>query len=120
MAMSLRYTCESCGFTVEGWDDGNPYVGYENGDRDYYYHPISESEVFEMIMKKGLNELRRGNALDHICMNCESITMLDPYHDKMVCRKCKGTELIETYEMGGKSCPKCEGKMDMGKMGAIS
>ena len=105
---------------MEGWDDGNPYVEYGNGDRDYYYHPTSESEVFKMIMKKGLNDVRRGNAPDHICMNCGSISMLDPDHDKMECSKCKGTELIKAFEMGGKSCPKCEGKMDMGKMGAIS
>ena len=46
-----------CGFTAEGWDEGNPYIEFSNGKREYFYHPRGELELMrswlEVEMAKG-------------------------------------------------------------------
>lgn len=50
MAMSLIYLCKACGFTAEGWDDGNPYIEFANGKRKYFYHPGGEDQLYREIL----------------------------------------------------------------------
>jgi len=45
MAMSIIYSCDKCGFEVDAWDDGNPYVQDSKGKRHYFYHPTNEMDI---------------------------------------------------------------------------
>lgn len=131
MAMSLIFTCEQCGFSVEGWDEGNPYIINSKGKRVYCYHPSLETEMEQVVVellgpiytdkaRDEVLETRTGNASDHICLKCAEIFKLDPDHDKNECPKCHHPEVLDVYIMGGKCCPKCQGKMSEGEDGAIS
>jgi ribosomal protein L37AE/L43A len=134
MAMSLIFTCEQCGFSVEGWDEGNPYIINSKGKRVYCYHPSLETEMEQVVVEllgpiyteQARNEVlatRTGNAADHVCMHCGNIFKLDPKHDPMQCPKCRqweAADAVKAFEMGGMPCPKCHGTMSEGEMGAIS
>ena len=164
MAMSLVYICKGCGFTAEGWDEGNPYIEFANGKRKFYYHPGGEEELYRGILlddfqlslddstsdvfvsngkwkhfcppgrveqlfreilmdspdKESWEEKRRGNAPEHLCLDCKEITKLDPRWDEEICPKCNGTNLAETYDLKGKPCPDCGEIFGQGMMGAIS
>jgi len=131
MAMSLIFTCEQCGFSVEGWDDGNPYIINSVGNRVFCYHPSLETDM-EKVVEEILGPIytdeardevlatRTGNAPDHICLKCAKTFKLDPDRDQMECPKCHHSEVSEAFEMGGKPCPKCQGTMSEGEMGGIS
>ena len=74
MAQQLVYRCTKCGFTANGWSDGNPYIEFSNGTRRYYYHPGGVEELLHDLItgdspEKHLNERRRGNAPDHLCLD---------------------------------------------------
>lgn len=56
MAMS---TCDKCGFEVDAWDDGNPYVQDSKGKRHYFYHPTNE---WDIMLRKGVRQ--RNGACD--------------------------------------------------------
>ena len=125
MAMQLRYRCKECGFTAEGWDEGNPYIEFSNGKREYFYHPGGELELMRRLMLEGSDESlgeerSRGNAPDHLCLDCKEVTMLDPDRDKMQCPKCKGTNLAEPYNLKGHPCPDCGEILGEGAPVAIS
>ena len=131
MAMCLIFTCEQCGFSVEGWDEGNPYIINSKGKRVFFYHPGGE-DVMDKVVEEILGPIytdkardevlatRTGNASDHICLKCAKTFKLDPDRDKMECPKCHHSEVVEAFEMGGKPCPKCQGTMSKDRMGAIS
>ncbi|MDX2444866.1 MAG: hypothetical protein QNK30_13805 [Bacteroidales bacterium] len=51
MAMCLRFTCDKCGFYQEGWDEGNPYIEFPKGKRNYYYHPGNEIKIGNLYFK---------------------------------------------------------------------
>jgi ribosomal protein L37AE/L43A len=131
MAMSLIFTCEQCGFSVEGWDDGNPYIINSKGKRVYCYHPSLETDMEKVVGEilgaiytdETRNEIlatRTGNAPDHICLKCAQTFKLDRGCDQIVCPKCHHLEVTKVYEIGGKACPRCQGAMSEGEMGAIS
>ena len=135
MAMSTIYTCGKCGFKVEAWDDGNPYVQDSKGERHYYFHPTNQMDIMEEVLAKmpphipsseesGESEpffgIHTGNAPDHLCLNCGKISLIDPEMDKMICKKCKSDEVTELTSLAGKKCPKCSGHFDQGSEGAIS
>lgn len=56
MAMSLIFTCEQCGFSVEGWDEGNPYIINSKGKRVFFYHPGGE-DVMEKVVEEILGPI---------------------------------------------------------------
>lgn len=131
MAMSIIYTCEACGFIVDAWDDGNPYVEHPKGKRKYFYHPNDEDipllrppvEIPEESSPEEVDELlyyHVGNAPDHLCLKCGKISLIDPEMDKMICKKCKSDEVTELTSLAGKKCPKCSGHFDQGSEGGIS
>lgn len=122
MAMSLIFTCEQCGFSVEWWDEGNPYIMNAKGKRVFCYHPELEEDMEKVVEEilgpiytnEGRDEVlsaRTGNAPDHICLKCAKTFKLDPDRDKMECPKCHNSEVAEVYAIGGKPCPKCQGEM---------
>jgi hypothetical protein len=83
MAMSLIFTCDQCGFSLEAWDDGNPYILNSKDERVYFYHPGGEEDM-EAVVAEILGPIytdearaeilatRTGNASDHICLKCAS------------------------------------------------
>ena len=138
MAMSTIYTCEACGFEVDAWDDGNPYVQDSKGKRHYYYHPTNHMNIMgEVLEPKTLTtsnseeseeseeselvyDTHTGNAPDHLCLGCGKISKIDPEVDKMICKKCKSDEVTELTSLAGKKCPECSGHFDQGSEGGIS
>jgi|GEM_PF-2829394 len=88
MAMSESYKCQSCGFAIEAWDDGNPYVSTKDGRRHYFYHPGGIEDVHPVLIEEAGRELsaaeleeivkeRVGIAADHLCPDCGSESKLD-------------------------------------------
>ena len=138
MAMSIIYTCDKCGFEVDAWDDGNPYVQDSKGKRHYYYHPTNHMDIMgEVLEPKTLTtsnseeseeseesepvyDTHTGNAPDHLCLKCGKISKIDPEVDKTICKKCKSDEVTELTSLAGKKCPKCSGHFDQGSEGGIS
>ena len=123
MAMSLIFTCENCKFSVEAWDDGNPYMQVGDGERQYFYHPSPppdppRPEALKMLGEDA--EIIFGNASDKICMDCCEISMIDSERDELKCPKCGGNHLVETFEIGENKCPKCGGAFDARHSGKIS
>jgi len=108
MATQLTFTCNKCGFSVDGWDEGNPYIEHPENRREYIYHPDDD------------RELCTGNAPDHICMKCGAISKIDPEKDKIICSKCGSSKVEDTYELTGKPCLKCDGTFSEGEVSAIS
>ena len=135
MAMSIIYTCDKCGFEVDAWDDGNPYVQDSKGKRHYYYHPTNHMDIMEEVLAKMpphipsseeseeselIYDTHTGNAPDHLCLKCGKISKIDPEVDKMICKKCQSDEVTELTSLAGKHCPKCSGHFDQGSEGGIS
>lgn len=132
MAACITSTCQSCGFSVENWDDGNPYVESPDGKRHYFYHP-GEEEQLEGIMggilghfpsRDEINEVLKtssGNESTYLCTGCLKLSQRDPERDEVTCQHCGCGDLVETGKLGGRPCPSCKsGKMDQGEMKAIS
>ena len=118
MASSKLITCGNCNFQIETWDDGNPYVQYPGTrKRHYYYHPAPDlqidTELLEwqsrMADKIQDGEPIRGNAPDHICLDCGTKRKLDPDHDKIRCSRkaCRSQRVVRTHELEQHTCPKC-------------
>ncbi len=131
MALCLRFTCDQCGFHVDSWDDGNPYVEDQRGKRHYFYHPSREQRLRELARgilgheptDQDLRELCKrsgGNAADHICTACGTIQGIDPERDQLCCCKCKEPSVIPTWELAGAECLKCGGRFASGLMHAVS
>jgi ribosomal protein S27AE len=131
MATSERYTCEKCGYVIEAWDEGNPYIWTKDGRRHYFYHPMSINIVHPILVKEAGRELtgpelealvaeRIGNASDYLCPDCGKSSTLDPTKDRLVCRKCGSTRIFDIWQCQGKPCPKCGGPFSAGRFGAIS
>ena len=131
MAYCLTFTCPKCGFSVDSWDEGNPYILDLKNVRRYFYHPgerkviekvtnaINGRECTEDEREKILTE-RCGSSPDHICRKCGKITKLDPTKDVLVCSKCKSDQLEATYGLSGKKCIKCDGVFTKGENTMIS
>ena len=131
MAMSLRYTCDQCGFSLEGWDDGNPYIEFPPGQRHFFYHPGGEAELREIAVQIAghvpseaeFQEILRekaGNAPDHICRDCGEISKVDPERNGRICPNCNSARIEDVYGLEGKKCVKCSGRFAKGIMAAIS
>ncbi|MGB2401986.1 MAG: hypothetical protein ACPIA7_01100 [Akkermansiaceae bacterium] len=135
MAMSTIYTCDKCGFEVDAWDDGNPYVQDSKGKRHYFYHPengidlmgklrepipLPTSNSEESEESEPFFGIHTGNAPDHLCRKCGKISQIDPKMDKMICKKCKSEEVTEVTSLAGLKCPKCSGHFDQGSEGGVS
>lgn len=131
MAMSLIFTCDQCGFSLEAWDDGNPYILNSKDERVYFYHPGGEDVMEEVVAEilgpiytdEARDEIlatRTGNASDHICLKCAEQFKHDPKRDKPGCPHCGHTEIKDLFLMGEQPCPKCTGTLSKGEMGGIS
>jgi len=50
MAACIQFTCSSCGFSVQAWDEGNPYIQFPGLRKPhYFYHPSGERMVLARL-----------------------------------------------------------------------
>lgn len=132
MAACIAFTCPSCGFSIEHWDDGNPYVESPDGKRHFFYHPCEEEQLEEIVGKilghfpsryeiEETIKTSSGNESTYLCMGCLKLSQRDPKRDEVICKHCACDDLVETGMLGGKPCPSCKSEvLDQGKMTAIS
>jgi DNA-directed RNA polymerase subunit RPC12/RpoP len=85
MAEQTTFTCKKCGYQVESWSDGNPYIQGPNGKRHYYYHPCEDDQIRDIvgkILKRDPSEAEiremldnhSGNEADYLCLECLKIS----------------------------------------------
>ena len=109
MARGFRFVCGGCDHRIVAWDDGNPYYIDDDGKKKYAHHP--NHELLERCI---------GNDAEHLCLSCKKEFMVDSEAPITTCPKCKSSEIVDTMELEGKSCPYCkEGVFHRG-LGAIS
>jgi hypothetical protein len=131
MAACYEFTCDRCGFSVEAWDDGNPYIEYPKGKRHHFYHPGEVDQIKEIARKIVGHEPTRqecddilkkyaGNESDFICRSCLKIDQYDERKDPLVCKHCGGESIERTSDLAGKKCLKCDGIFSEGEFTAIS
>lgn len=113
--MSLKFVCDTCGFSVEGWDDGNPYVEFPSGKRKYCYHPSMEEDMrvaamealekaetrkeikaFLTILPK--MQMHLGNVPVCLCFDCGRITTFGSDKDKIMCAQCKSANVYDALK----------------------
>ena len=131
MAICLIFTCNQCGFSIDAWSDGNPYIEDPQGKRHYFYHPSEDSMISEIALKilghtpteaekEELLLKHGGNAPDHICRDCGETSQIDPKRDTLACPHCSSKRIVARYNLGGAPCLKCSGTFSEGSPGAIS
>ena len=49
-----------------------------------------------------------GNDAEHLCLSCGKEFMVDSEAPITTCPKCKSSEIAQTMELDGKSCPCCK------------
>ena len=96
MAMGRRFTCERCGFSIEAWDEGNPYYIDKRGKKRYAYHPDPERERCTGIESP------------HLCLTCGIEFPIDSNAPVNVCPKCQSAEIADTFDLESRVCPACE------------
>lgn len=96
MAACIRFTCASCGFSIDAWDEGNPFYFDEKGKKVYVYHP-SEYRLLAIA-----------NDEPHLCLDCGQEVKIDSRLEQKACPKCNSTRVVDTYKLGGVECPKCK------------
>jgi DNA-directed RNA polymerase subunit RPC12/RpoP len=131
MAMCTDYTCGRCGFRVESWDDGNPYLMNAAGKRHHYYHPGGPSDIMRLYQEltgapedwsalETYSHTHGGIEGDYLCQHCGRQTRRDPARDVLRCTGCKRMALLPCEDLEGKPCPKCRQGVFTGQFGAIS
>lgn len=95
MAEGRTYRCDQCPNAVEAWSDGNPYY-MENGRKCHAYHPNHEA-LARCI----------GNDSPYLCLACGESFKVDSNAPRTACLKCASAEIVPTWLLEGRSCPKC-------------
>jgi hypothetical protein len=96
MAMCIQSVCQHCGYSVQAWDEGDPYYFDESGSKRYAYHPSRE------------RELCIGIDSPHLCLNCGDIFPVDSRAPITTCPKCSSHEIADTFDLEGQVCPACK------------
>ncbi|QDU82608.1 hypothetical protein Pla110_43690 [Polystyrenella longa] len=95
MAYGKRIECDHCGFKIEAWDEGDPYIRGFDGKKEYVYHP--DPRRYEAT----------GLDVPHLCMDCGCKYKVDEGKPK-TCRRCKSSRRKKCFELEGETCPKCK------------
>lgn len=109
MAQELRFICNNCDYTASAWSDGNPYYIDEKGEKQYAYHPRHD------LLARCI-----GNDTPHTCLECGSQFNIDSRQPISACPKCGSNELVGTFDLEGKQCPKCKADALRSEPGGIS
>lgn len=96
MAEAHRSVCSGCGYSIEAWSDGNPYVLDESDRKRHVYHPNHPEAPIV------------GNDVPHLCLSCGRKFKVDTRRPVRNCPKCGSDDLCDTFELTGKPCPKCK------------
>ena len=133
MAACFTFVCSHCGYSIEAWDDGNPYFLSDKGRHQYFYHPGGEEQLMEYVSQSEGKDLtgaalqkflenRTGNMTDMICLDCGRKFRRDLDKQKALCpsRRCKSANISDTCELEGKPCPTCKQGRFKGEMTGIS
>ncbi len=120
MAAGYCFRCSNCDFEVTAWDDGNPYIVDDEGQRHFFYHPHGEAVIEEVLARSAWtigksaaeveSELGKhtGNMPDALCRDCGAVSKVDENPELARCGECQGTNLDDAMELEGKPCPKCK------------
>jgi len=84
MAECIRFTCDSCGFSIEAWSDGNPFYIDGKGKKVYAYHPSDD------------RALCIANDVPHLCLACGKHVKIDSRMETKACTKCHSSNVAET------------------------
>jgi hypothetical protein len=121
MAQCTKFICDQCGFSVDWCDDGNRYLEWPPGIRNYLYHPADIPET-ERIMNliygrspsqdeyKRAFQLYGGNESEFLCLSCAEVNRIDSKRDPMKCKKCGASSLREVSGLAKTECPKVPGR----------
>ncbi len=132
MAAQITFTCTSCGFSVESWDDGNPYIEGPDGKRHHFYHPCEDQQIRKIVSKiiahspdeneiEEMLRLHAGNESDYICLECLKFCKRDGLKDELRCSSCRSASIVNPSALGGQACPSChKGAFDEGRMTSVS
>lgn len=132
MASCTRFTCDQCGFAIDCWDDGNRYLEWPGGTRNYLYHPSDGHKTDELMLAIYGREptaaeyanafrLYGGNESGFLCTDCAIVNRIDPKRDPAACKRCGSNSLRQVKELAKMECPKCRlGQFDCGEFGGIS
>lgn len=77
-------------------------------------HSISETEYLAFCRSRG------GNEAEYLCMHCAHQARRDPRRDSMNCPSCEKPALWQSWQLEGKSCPKCGQGTFVARRGMIS
>gem|GEM_PF-3146283 len=127
----MKFKCNKCGLTLEGWDDGNPYIEDLERKRHYYYHPSEHTQPYSIVAGiighyptceelQTYCEGRSGNASDYVCEACHEVSRLDKDRDTMACGKCGHEKVRDMWLLSQTPCIKCDGTFSRGKVSGIS
>jgi len=120
MSARFTYTCPNCGFSVDVWDEGHPFIKDDKGKRHYFYHPgevdviMSVASGCSFAVGKPPSEImtlaasRIGHLQDGICLDCGKAFRALSAEASKRCRACKSGNTVWLMELEGKPCPKCK------------
>ena len=119
MSCMYIHKCPTCGFEIEAWEDGNPYIRDDKGKPRFYYHPGGEEDRIKILEEcrwaecKSPEELevllnkKSGVMSEFICMDCCKFFKTDAEKHTPWCRKCGSQNVMNITELAGVRCPKC-------------
>ena len=97
MAERRKFDCNQCGLSFAAWSDGNPYYFDEAGTKRYAFHPDHE----------GLAKCI-GCESSHVCLGCGCEFIVDSRAPTSVCPECHSGDIVDLFDLEGKSCPTCK------------
>ena len=95
MAACRRLVCGQCGFSVEAWDEGWPYLNGPTGEKEYYFHPDPRRDECT------------GNDFPHLCLACGADFRVDSNSSADRCPQCGSADTCNSFELAGQTCPAC-------------
>lgn len=120
VSASFIFKCPGCGFEIEAWDDGHPFIVDDFGERHFFYHP-GERDVIDAVVAvsawaKGKSspeidvELSKhtGCMRDALCDDCGAELRIDSEPTSARCPACGSEHISEVLSLVGKRCPKCK------------
>ena len=125
MASCRRFTCDKCGFSIDAWDDGNPYIKDPEGVYHYFHHPGREFQAFRIVQNIVGHEPTQdevyywirehgGNRSDMICLECGHQFKMDLEREDGKCPECGSDHVVDLNDLEGRRCPKCKaGKFEI-------
>jgi hypothetical protein len=105
MAGCHTSSCDHCGFSVDWWEDGNRYLEWPIGTRNYLHHP-SDIEETDRLMREiyghsptpeeYVRAFRRygGNETEFLCYDRLAISHIDVEIDRRLSASCKSADRI--------------------------